>query len=165
MNDTLYEQLVERKPGLFNYIARILIIAALVLLFVSAFLFGFIMTIICLILGILCWKFVLPRFHVEYEYALLNHELSIDVIYKKEKRKNLLSIDLKEAQLIAPRVSSRLDSFQNYKVKDCSTADASSTPYAIMCPIQQQMTCVLFNPDEEMLARIESFLPRTIYRD
>lgn len=165
MNDTLYEQLVERKQTTKTTITKLLWLALLVLVLASMLLFGPLSGLVAIILAAIEIIVIFPRMNVEYEYSLLNHDLTIDVIYNKTKRKHVLSVDLKEAEMIAPRTSHELDSYHDFKMRDYSTADAAQTPYAIMCPMNQQMTCILFNPDETMLERMSSFLPRTLKRD
>lgn len=165
MNDTFCEHIVQRKTKPADVAIRVLLIAVIAVLALSSFVLGFVMFFIAFILGAVAVLFIFPRLKVEYEYSLLNHDLNVDVIYNRAKRKHLLSIDLKEAEIIAPRTSHRLDSYHDLVVKDYSTADESATPFAVMCNISQRMNCILFNPDKEMLSRMESFLPRTLYKD
>lgn len=165
MNDTFCEQIVQRKTKPTDVAIKVLSIVAIVVLVLSSAVLGLLMWLVAIIFGMVAVMFIFPRLNVEYEYSLLNHELNIDVIYNRAKRKHLLSVDLKEAEAIAPRSSHQLDSYHDFVMKDYSTADASETPYAIMCSVSQQMNCILFNPNEEMLDRMAAFLPRTLYRD
>ncbi|MDD3362240.1 MAG: DUF6106 family protein [Hespellia sp.] len=165
MNDTFCEHIVQRKTRPTDIAIKVLSIAAIVVLALSSVILGFLMIFVAFIFGTIAVLFIFPKLKVEYEYSLLNHDLNVDVIYNRAKRKHLLSIDLKEAEMIAPRTSHRLDAYHDLVMKDYSTADENATPYAVMCNISQQMNCILFNPDKEMLSRMESFLPRTLYRD
>ena len=47
--------------------------------------------------------FIFPKLNVEYEYMILNHDLQIDAIYNKSKRKHMLSFDIQSAEIIAPK--------------------------------------------------------------
>lgn len=165
MNDTLYEQIVEKKITAKDMAIKVLLIAVVVVLALSTMVIGPLMLLVAVVVAVVVIMVVFPRLNVEYEYSLLNHDLTIDVIYNKMKRKHLISLDLKEAEAIAPRNSHQLDSYHDFKMRDYSTADMAQTPYAIMYPMDQQMTCILFNPDETMLERMSSFMPRTLYRD
>ena len=48
---------------------------------------GLLAFVIAVILAMLAYYFVFPRLSVEYEYILLNHDLQIDIIYNRAKRK------------------------------------------------------------------------------
>ena len=92
--------------------------------------------------------------------------MNIDVIYNQLKRKHLLVLDLKEAEVIAPKNSHYLDSYQaGYKTLDYSAGNPEEQPYAIMMVIDRVMTCILIQPDAKMLDHMASFLPRTLHRD
>lgn len=165
MNDTFYEHIVQRKVKMSDILIKVLLIVVTVVLAVSSMFFGMVMIFAAVAFGLLAKFLIMPRLNVEFEYALLNHELNIDKIYNREKRKNLFSIDLKDAEVIAPMNSHRLDSYHSFVKKDCSMADDSQTPYAVMCNISGQMNCILINPDEHMLDMMQTFLPRTMFRD
>ena len=90
MNDALYEQLVTRKSRPMDLVIRILCIAALVVVLCGGMLFiGSLAVLVTILLGVLIYYFVFPKLDVEYEYTLLNHDLEIDAIYSKSKRKKL----------------------------------------------------------------------------
>lgn len=165
MNDTFCEHIVQRKTGPKDMVIRILSIVIVCVLLMSSMIFGAIMNFLAIGFGIFAVLWIFPKLKVEYEYSLLNHDLNVDIIYNQAKRKHLMSIDLKEAELIAPNTSHRLDSYRNSVIKDYSTRNDADVTYAIMCNISGQATRVLFTPDEEMINRMVSFLPRTFYRD
>ena len=88
MNDALYEQLVTRKSRPMDLVIRILCIAALVVVLCGGMLFiGSLAVLVTILLGVLIYYFVFPKLDVEYEYTLLNHDLEIDAIYSKSKRR------------------------------------------------------------------------------
>ena len=106
MNDALYEQLVTRKSRPMDLVIRILCIAALVVVLCGGMLFiGSLAVLVTILLGVLIYYFVFPKLDVEYEYTLLNHDLEIDAIYSKSKRKKLMTLDIQQAEIIAPKNS------------------------------------------------------------
>ena len=110
MNDALYEQLVTRKSRPMDLVIRILCIAALVVVLCGGMLFiGSLAVLVTILLGVLIYYFVFPKLDVEYEYTLLNHDLEIDAIYSKSKRKKLMTLDIQQAEIIAPKNSHRID--------------------------------------------------------
>ena len=105
MNDALYEQLVTRKSRPMDLVIRILCIAALVVVLCGGMPFiGSLAVLVTVLLGVLIYYFVFPKLDVEYEYTLLNHDLEIDAIYSKSKRKKLMTLDIQQAEIIAPKI-------------------------------------------------------------
>ena len=103
MNDALYEQLIARRPKPYDLPLRILIILVIVAVAVLGMPFiGILSFVIAVILAVLAYYFVFPKLNVEYEYIILNHDLQIDAIYNKAKRKRLQNIDIQGAEIIAP---------------------------------------------------------------
>ena len=102
MNDALYELIVARRPKPYDLPVRILVILVIVAIAVLGMpFFGFLSFVVAVLAAILAYYFIFPRLNVEYEYMLLNHDLQIDVIYNREKRKKLKSFDIQTAEIIA----------------------------------------------------------------
>ena len=155
MNDALYEQLVTRKSRPMDLVIRILCIAALVVVLCGGMLFiGSLAVLVTILLGVLIYYFVFPKLDVEYEYTLLNHDLEIDAIYSKSKRKKLMTLDIQQAEIIAPKNSHRLDS-----------AGTGEGTYAIVIPAEQTMSCILIDPDEKMLDHMQQWMGMKMFRD
>ena len=79
-----------------------------------------------------CLFYIFPNLSVEYEYSLVNHELDITAIYSKSKRKELCSFDIKEAEMIAPKGSSKLASFKPVKTCDYTSGEGNAAIYSII---------------------------------
>lgn len=161
MNDSFYEQLVARKPRPLDMILRILIILALVLLtFVGFIFFGFLIIPVIFLLGFLVHAFVFPRLKVEYEYALLNHDMQIDIIYNKEKRKSLLSFNLRDAEIIAPQGSAELNSYHAEKEWNFTSRQPSAKVFELYILINQKKCKVLLEPDSRMQEHMKTWMGR-----
>lgn len=105
MNDALYEQLVTRKSRPMDLVIRILCIAALVVVLCGGMLFiGSLAVLVTILLGVLIYYFVFPKLDVEYEYTLLNHDLEIDAIYSKSKRKKLMTLDIQQLRSLRQKI-------------------------------------------------------------
>lgn len=165
MNHAVYELLVPRLPKATDRILQVLLIIIIAVLAAGTLIFGPILFLIAIVLGIVSYLFIFPRFHVEYEYTLLNHDLDIDMIYNRSKRKSVISFNLKEAEIIAPATSHRLDSYQNMKTLDYSAQDPQNTPYAVIISMNQTINRILIQPDATMLEHMQNFLPRTFFKD
>ena len=96
---------------------------------------------------------------------LLNHDLQIDVIYNREKRKKLKSFDIQTAEIIAPKGSPRLNSFKPDKVLDYSSGNPSAKVYAIIISLDQNSACVYIEPDEKMLDHMKHWMGMKLYQD
>ncbi|HJA81563.1 MAG TPA: hypothetical protein H9776_07435, partial [Candidatus Mediterraneibacter intestinipullorum] len=143
MNDALYELIVARRPKPYDLPVRILVILAVVAIAVLGMPFlGFFSFTIALLVAVLAYYFIFPRLNVEYEYILLNHDIQIDVIYNRSKRKNLQNFDIQTAEIIAPKGSPRLNSFKPDKVFDFSSGNPSARVYVIMIALDKNNACV-----------------------
>ena len=166
MNDALYELIVARKPKPYDLPVRILVILAIVAIAILGMPFlGFLSFIVAVLAAILAYYFIFPRLNVEYEYMLLNHDLQIDVIYNREKRKKLKSFDIQTAEIIAPKGSSRLNSFKPDKVYDYSSGEPSAKVYAIIISLDQNNACVYIEPDDKMLDHMKHWMGMKLYQD
>ena len=106
-----------------------------------------------------------PKLNVEYEYTLLNHDMQVDAIYNKAKRKKIMTFDIQQAEIIAPKGSPRLNSSHPDKTIDFSSGDANAKAYAIMISLEQKNTCILIEPDETMLRHIKGWMGSKFFMD
>lgn len=99
--DICYEYMIKKKKAAWDYIkvigggilAVILTVLLILLFFAGLDVFG----LNFLLIFLTWWGFVilLKNFNVEYEYTITNHELDIDMIKGKNKRKHITTINLK----------------------------------------------------------------------
>lgn len=166
MNDSLYEQLVARKSRPADVALRILIIVALAAVLVFTLpLLGYLAVLITVLLAFLAYYFVFPKLSVEYEYTLLNHDMTVDAIYNKAKRKKQLAFDIQHAEIIAPKGSPRLHSYHPDKTLDFTSRDANAKTFQIMLPLDKKNTCIVIEPDETMLNHMKSWMGMKLYMD
>ncbi len=166
MNDALYELIVARRPKPYDLPVRILVILAVVAIAVLGMPFlGFFSFTIALLAAVLAYYFIFPKLNVEYEYILLNHDIQIDVIYNRAKRKPLQNFDIQTAEIIAPKGSPRLNSFKPDKVFDFSSGNPSAKVYAIMIALNKNNACVYIEPDEKMLEHMKRWMGMKMYQD
>ncbi len=159
MNDNFHEQLVTKKPKGNPLAIRIAVVVLIILfLTVGALFLGFLSIIIAVVLGVTAYFYIFPNLNVEYEYSLVNHDLDIVAIYNKSKRKELCSIDIKDAEMIAPKNSSRLSQFKPVKTCDYTSGTGNAAIYSIIIFLDQQMYNILIEPDEELIAGIRPWM-------
>lgn len=166
MNDAYYEQLITRKPTGKTMLFRILSYLPIILLIIVGFPFiGFLSLMLAVLYGMIAYYFIFPRFNVEYEYNLLNHDLDIAAVYNKSNRKDKMSIDIQHAEIIAPKNSHRLDSYHTNKTYDFSSGDANANTYAIIINLNQTLSTVLIDPDAEMLEHMKGWMGMKLFQD
>ena len=166
MNESLYEHIVVRKQTTLDIIKRIITILALTLVFIITFpINGTLALMLMLILGFLAYYFIFQRLNLEYEYILINHEIDIDVIYNRQRRKKLLSFDFQQAEIIAPKNSPRLHSINIEKIHDFSSGNPENKAYAVIINLNQKRTCVILEPDQGMIDHVRPWMGSKFYLD
>ena len=99
---------------------------------------------------------------VEYEYALVKNELSIDIIYGKNKRKNEQNIDVSKCELIAPVNSSEAQAYRNatqMKTFDYTSGENTEQVYLLITPYGASVARVYLEFDEKLLAAVKIAAP------
>lgn len=166
MNDSYCEQLVARKSSAANIALRVLAIAAIPLIaFLLLPLIGTFSLLVATLYAVLAYYFIFPKFNVEYEYDLLNHDMEISVIYSKANRKKKMSLDIQDADIIAPKGSPRLNSYHPEKTYDFTSRTDDAKAFAIMLPVGGKLTCVLIEPDDAILKNMRGWMGSKMFLD
>ena len=117
-------------------------------------------TIICALLYYFAYK-VFCNFYVEWEYTLVENEIRFSKIINKNKRKELMTINLSKAEIIA-----RTDDTENnhrFKNSDITKLNFSSqtnntTYFIITSNDKGNKVCIEFEPDSRMLENFATTL-------
>lgn len=161
MSDIFTELIVTRRPKASDTIKK----AILIILTVASAAAGLLLALpffIAFIVLLIVDYFLFPRFNVEYEYSYVNGNLDIAAVYSKQSRKELKSIDLTEADCVAPMSSHHLDGFkQTYKIRDYSAQDPDQEPYAVVVPKSREI--VLLQLNGEMVKDLKYRMPMKVY--
>ena len=125
MNESYVEQLIKQKTTLPTMVKRaaisLLILLGLLLCWLSIAAIPLLLALIALTV----W--LLRRTSLEYEYLYYAGDIDIDKIMGRQKRKRVLSTDIKNLEVLAPTGSVELQRYQNLKVVDCSTNTGNPT--------------------------------------
>ena len=113
---------------------------------------------------------LMSRRNIEWEYILTNSEFDIDKIMSKKGRKRVLSIDFKDANLVA-RVDDTAHNYEfsgnktskNIKVMDFTGGKNVGETYFIDIMIENERKYVLFQPTSKMIEAIRKFNPRNVF--
>ena len=106
------------------------------------------------------------RADIEYEYTLTDKEIDIDVIYAKQSRKHLVTLDLEKMEIMAPVESPRLHGYKSRaaKIKDFSSKMAN--PVNPICEMYYDGNkCFRIEPDERLFKAIKDVAPFKVYTD
>lgn len=167
MGDVFKEQLVAKKMSSKDKIQQTIIysVAGLVMLtvflFFGAFLGG--VTIVCLGWGA---HFLASKFKKEHEYILTNNELDIDVIYNKERRKRIISLDMKKIDVMASIKDEKHKSSLDRSQKRINASDGMYTEqtYGILYPNNGELTTIYITPNAELLECLYKQAPHKVMR-
>lgn len=163
MSDIFIEVLVKRNRKSTDLLMKTLLIGLVVVLFVGGFLFIPLLLPLGLVLGLVEWFFILPRFDVEYEYSFVNGEIDIDAIYSKEKRKHLDTVEVDTFECVAPYGSHELDRFQHdFTVADYSALDPDRKPYVCVQAGEKRLVYLQLE-DKTLKDAIKNRIPRKFF--
>ena len=171
MNDVFIEYMIKRRVSLSGVFFRVLssaVVAILALLMMLVFMtVGFTATYILffvVLFGYVSYK-VWQYTYVEYEYAYLNGELTIDRISGQYRRKRMEVLDIKNAEIIAPENSERLSGYndKNFQSKDYSTRYKNHKKYVVIAPGRKGITKVIIEPNDAILEAMKTIKPRDFY--
>ena len=165
MNDLYAEAAVKRKTTATDIIQKVLMILAVILLFLAAIILrgqmGSILTFVA-VLAIVGLIWYWPRFNIEWEYVFCDGQLDFDMILGGDKRKQVLRLEVEEADLVAPVESSRMDGYRHLRVKDYSSMRKDAKKYAIVTKIKEEKIVLYFEPSEKMLDMMATKAPNIV---
>lgn len=111
--------------------------------------------------------FLSSKRNIEYEYAVTNGDLDIDMIINQKKRKRVFSHNSKEFEVMA-RVKS--EHYNTREIKECKNVKdyTSHTEHAnvwfIFMRLDGNPTVILIEPNEKMVESFYIFNPRKVFK-
>lgn len=165
MNDHI-ELIVPSKSLLrFRIITAFLVVLAILAGAFMLFTGSMFLLLIAVIAGVLAYMCA-QRVDIEYEYSLTMNEMDIDIIYSKQSRKHLITLDLSKMEVCAPLNSYHLDEFKNrnYKTVDYSSCNPYNDAAKYVMYYSGECRYIL-EPDERMVNAFYSIAPRKVFRD
>lgn len=164
--DIFVEQLIQKEKGAKDILIILGgLIASIVLNFVILLYLPVLLmfTIIGCCAGI---YFLLISRNLEYEYCIVNGDISIDKIKNKAKRKRLLSVDAHEIEQFGKFTPEILrKSGQCTHIFATTAKNADGNMYFLAHHKTRGTILVVFNPSEAVLNAIKPFMNRQVARD
>ena len=102
------------------------------------------------------------RCNYEFEYLYFQGSLDIDRISAKSSRKRILSVDVKEMEILAPTGSAELQRYNNLKKIDCSSNTDAKT-YEMVATRKGQLVRIVFEPSQKLVDGIRMLAPRKVF--
>lgn len=164
MNDMYVELLVKRPQVKAASALHVIMIGLGAVLF----LIGIMTNILITILGLLCYGgayLLMLNACIEYEYLYLDKELSVDKIKNKSRRKKVAVYSISKMEIMAPKGSHRLDSYQNLKVRDFSSATQEGHAYELVVDGEKGRERIIIDTNEELLKAMRMSAPRNVFTD
>lgn len=168
MSDLYSELLVKKEPTGKDAFLKFGSIGLTVLLVLAGILIYPVFLIAAVVVGVLAYMFVIPSTDLEFEYLFVNGEMDIDKVMAKSKRKKMKTINITEADLVAPLNSHRLDYYngnQKLKVVDYSSGNPQHKRFAVIMKDGTELCKFIIEPDENMAKSIKNSAPSKVFLD
>ena len=167
MDRALTEQLVKKKTTKKDIFIQcgIVFLAVLALLILCVTGLVFVMLPLAAVLVVAAAILFLRR-NVEYEYTLLEHDLTVDCIRNRSDRKLVVWSDVKTFDVFGPASHPMFSEWKKrvQAVHDaCAEKDAPDAWFAVF-PDQKGggKNLLIFQPNERMLAALKKQVPRSV---
>ena len=121
------------------------------------------------LLGGLALTIYLARFMlmVEYEYTLVNGELTIDRILAQSSRKKMTDVNVKTIEKMGKYDPEVVSTLKASDVKDYSAGKDDPNTLFIYCKDEKSTgnTVILFTPNQKILDGMKPYVSATVYRE
>ena len=167
MSDLYSEFLVKKESTAKDAIVKYGLIVLTVLAAGAGLFINPLLLVLAIALGVACY-FVIPRTDLEYEYLFVNGEFDIDMVMAKSKRKKVMSVNLSEADLIAPLNSHKMDYYNGnsrMKTLDYTSGNPEHQRFAIIMKAGGENSRIIIEPDDEMAKAIKNSAPSKVFLD
>ena len=167
MSDLYSEFLVKKESTAKDTIVKYGLIVLTILAAGAGLFISPLLLILAIALGVACY-FVIPRTDLEYEYLFVNGEFDIDMVMAKSKRKKVMSVNLSEADLIAPLNSHKMDYYNGnsrMKTLDYSSGNQQHRRFAVIIKSGGENCKIIIEPDEQMAQAIKNSAPSKVFLD
>lgn len=161
-NETYAEWLVKRTPPAYAFVVKAMMIF---LCAVAAFLALTILWGILVLAAVgAATYFLFLNFNMEFEYLVINDQLTIDKIMGKSRRKKAWEGSMEEIQIIAPSDSYVLKDYERpgTKILDFSSRTPGSKTYSLVHQTGANSIKVIFEPNDKVLHCLRMRSPRKV---
>lgn len=171
--DVFLEYLVKQKKTAKTYtLITLIILAAVIITIVSMILsastryFSFIFLLLAAGAIYGAW-YLIGTLRIEFEYIVTNGEMDVDKIMSQRKRKRLVTVRLKDCDIIAPVNGRYKHEFETKQV--AATIDASINKdqndayFLVVNHPKKGMIKLIFTPDKRILDNAKMLNPHNVF--
>ena len=164
--DMFIEKIVKKRKGIVDILLILLIVAAVIILSYLSLLFVPQFAMILMIAFFYLAYILISKLNIEYEYALTNGDLDIDMIINQKKRKRLLSVNCKDFDIVAKVNTSQYtrDIKECKNIKNFTSRNKNADVWFISMRKDGQATVILFEPLEKMIDNFIVYIPRKVFK-
>lgn len=101
----------------------------------------------------------------EYEYLYLDHEITVDKVMAKTKRKRVATYSVDRMEVLAPMNSYHLDNYKNRDIKTMDYSAGETQPETRYVMYYEGSQKVLLTPTEEFVKAVRNVSPRKVFMD
>ena len=168
MNNVRVEQLIAKKKGLTELLIRFIAVSAAIILMYLGFRFAGIWGLALGFFVIYLVYYVAKMTDVEYEYTLVNDELTIDCIFGRDKRKTVAVYNITQAEIFAPINSDRVQNYMKntmIEAKRFTSGRKEQEEYLLLINTGTNRCKVIIEPNEKLFDGIKTYIPSKTYKD
>ncbi len=162
MNDAYAEWLVKRKNPAYNYVLKglLVFVSILALLFAMVNPFG-ILVLVAVGAGV---YFIFPTLSLEFEYLVVNDQITIDKIMGQSRRKKAWEGTMESVQIVAPVEAYQFKDLerQGMKTLDFTSHMEQAKVYGIIYQSSGELIKILFEPNDKILQCMRQKAPRKV---
>lgn len=158
MNNYYIEHCTDMVKSNKEMIIKVFFIIAMVLILILSFFFR--LLFVGILLDLLLGYFFRNRSY-QYEYILVQDELSIDKIICKEKRKHIATLPLASAEQMVPiSDAARLTHIQFQKTRDFTSGDPHANVQILVIANGGTREKILWEPNTELIEAVNWIIRR-----
>lgn len=164
--DSYAEQIVVHEKNAKDFLIRITAILSIFFVLGVGFLLGSMVNFYFYMIGVFltafdiyfCWYIFTGR-NIEYEYAVTNNSLQIDMIMHQRRRKEILETEINKIEGFEKWSDNRLDENKCHKVFYLGHNETDREQYRFIVLTEKYgRVMVIFSPNEKTLKAIKMYL-------
>lgn len=161
MSEIFNEQLVKREPQSMDVIKKVIFVVVAIIVVFAVLLtqLFFFVALVVIVEGFIL-RFLFQGMNLEFEYIMTNHELDIDKIISKSKRKHMHTLNVKS--IIAMAKYQEMDKSTEFKSFDkkvnVSSGVLKDNTYAFIINEDRKRVLVIFEPNEKILKSMKIYM-------
>ncbi len=164
MNDAYVEQLVKKNATMGQMAIRVgSIVSGILITYILMVLIGLISLVAAFAIGYgIYYLFMMTD--VEYEYTLVKNELTVDIVYGRNKRKRAGVYDVQKCEVVAPVDSTYAAMYhRNAQMKTMDfTSGTSEDVYIMVVGYGAGNAKMYFEPSKEMIQAMKTQAPSKV---